>query len=118
MLPPALITAFAPLVADAIKGKAKDAGPVGEAVASMLTSSGEHERKKAAVRPLVLKMTGTLSIGIAAAGVVAALSPMWGTEQETSDAMVMNLLYLFGATSGVYTVGATKRTVEKMKGAA
>ena len=118
MLPAPLIAAFAPMVADAIKGKAKDAGPVGEVVASLLASSGEHERRKASVRPMVLKMTGTLSVLIAAAGVVAALSPiLFDTPQATSDAMVMNLLYLFGATSGAYTVGATKRTIEKVKGA-
>ena len=119
MFPPALITALAPLAIDAIKGKAKDAGPIGEAVAEMLTASGKHEARKASVRPLILKMTGVTSVMIAGAGVVAALAPLtpW-VDQETSDAIVMNLLMLFGATSGAYTVGATKRTIEKSKGTA
>ena len=121
MIPPALITALAPLVVDAVKGKAKDAGPVGEAVADMLAGSADHERRKASVRPAILRATGVTAIIIALAGVVAALSPIIPgimASQETSDSMCMNLLMLFGAVGTAYGFGAGKRTIEKVKGAA
>ena len=121
LMPTPLITALAPLVVDAIKGKAKDAGPVGEVVADMLAGTADHERRKASVRPAILRATGVTAIIIANAGVFAALAPVipgLDVSQETSDAMCMNLLYLFGAVGGAYGVGAGKRTVEKMKGAA
>ena len=118
MLPAPLITALAPLAIDALKGKAKDAGPIGEAVADMLKGSADHEKRKASVRPVILKATGTTSILIALAGIVAALSPLFGTPQETSDAMVWNLICLFGVVGGAYGYGATKRTIEKTKGVA
>ena len=116
MLPTSLLKVLAPFVAEAIKGKAKDAGPVGEAVAEMLTSSGRHELSKASVRPLMMKLTGGTSVLIAVAGIVAALSPLtpW-VEQATSDAMVTNLLYLFGAVGGAYGVQHTTRSFDKAK---
>ena len=116
MLPAPVIAALAPLVVDAVKGKAKDAGPIGEAVAGMLQGSADHERRKASVRPLMMKLTGTTSVIVAVAGVAAALSP-WiaGVPQETSNDMVMNLLMLFGAVGGAYGVQHTTRSFDKAK---
>ena len=118
MIPAPILAALAPLVADVVKGKAKEAGPVGEVVADMLAGTADHERRKGAVRPAILRATGVTAVIIALAGVVAALSPLWGVPQETSNGMCWNLLMLFGAVGTAYGAGAGKRTIEKVKGAA
>ena len=118
MLPTAILKALAPVVVDVIKGKAEESGPVGKAVAGMLTDTAKHEKRKASVRPIVMAANGATLVMIAVAGIVAALSPLFGVEQETSDAMCWNLTILFGAVGGAYGVQHGARSVEKMKGAA
>ena len=115
MLPAKLLTALAPLVVDVIRGKAKEAGPVGEAVAGMLADTAKHEKRKASVRPIVMAATGATAVLIGIAGIVAALSPLAGVEQETSDAMCWNLTMLFGAVGGGYGVQHVTRSVDKAK---
>ena len=114
MLPVPILTALAPIVVDAIKGDGKVKLP--PVIETVIEQTMGHEKRKASVRPMVMKMTGVTSVLIAGAGVVAALSPLAGVPQETADAMVMNLLYLFGAVGGAYGVQHGARTVEKSVG--
>ena len=74
-----------------------------------------HEQRKASVRPMVMAMTGATSVIVAVAGVVAALSPMWGVDVETSKAMVWNLTQLFGFVGGAYGVQHGIRSYDKGK---
>ena len=117
MIPAPILAALAPVVIDTLTGKAKEkaGGPVGDAVANLLTETIGHEKRKASVRPTIMKLTGQTSIIIAVAGVVAALSPLLGVPQETSNAMVKNLLMLFGAVGGTYAYKHTIRSVDKAK---
>ena len=96
-------------------GKALDGILPDGAVGGFVQQIFDHEKQKASVRPMMMKRTGQVSILIAVAGVVAALSPLFGVEQETSNAIVQNLLLLFAGTGGAYTVQHGIRSYDKGK---
>lgn len=123
MIPGWLLPIAAEAVTGAVKKKFADSGKDGEGgiVEDALESLFTHEKSKASIRPLMMRLTGFTSILVAVAGVVAALAPIipgWNVEQETSDAVVTNLLYLFGATGGGYVTMHGTRAAEKMSGKA
>ena len=80
-----------------------------------------HEKKKASIRPLMMRLTGFTSVLVACAATYAAMAPLFpwtGVDLETSGAVVENLLWVFGGTGGAYTAFHGVRAVEKSKGAA
>ena len=96
-------------------GKALDGILPDGAIGDFVQQVFRMERRKASVRPMVMAMTGGASIVVAMAGVVAALSPLWGVEQETSNSMVWNLTQLFGFVGGAYGVQHGVRSDDKGK---
>ena len=125
MIPAPILTALAPVIGDYITGKVKRKdGEEPSVLETAVDAMFVHEKKKASIRPLMMKLTGWTSVLVAVAGVCAAMAPMAAlmigkhVPQEMADAAVTNLLCLFAGTGGGYTAGHILRGVEKSKGAA
>ena len=119
MLPPQVLGALAPLISAAITGKGKDAA-LPAAVETLLTETIDHEKSKAAVRPQMMRRMGNLTIlqtvVISAIGVAYAFGGIADWERALGAALIIG--GGAGVSGGSYLYGATKRTVEKVKGAA
>ena len=125
MIPLPILTALAPVVGDYITGKTKrKEGEPPSVLETAVDAMFSHEKKKASIRPLMMKLTGWTSVLVAVAGVAASMAPMFAlmigkhVPQEMADAAVSNLLYLFAGTGGAYATFHGTRAVEKAKGAA
>ena len=86
-----------------------------EIVENIVNGIFQHEKRKASVRPMVMMMTGGVSVVVALAGVVAALSPMFGVDQDVAGDMVWNLTQLFGFVGGAYGIQHGARSYDKNK---
>ena len=124
MFPPALIAALAPVLIDKMTGKAKAKAKAANApqetdvLESLLTEHFEHEKKKASIRPAVMRHTGRLTIGSGLAYMAASFAPMSGyVTIEAAQFAVDSLIWLFGGGAGTYLATHAARTVEKNKGA-
>lgn len=125
MIPTPILTALAPLVGDYISGKVKrKEGEEPSVLETAVDAMFSHEKKKASIRPLMMKLTGWTSVLVAVAGVCAAMAPMIAlmmgkhVPQEMANDAVSNLLYLFAGTGGGYAAMHGTRAVEKSQGAA
>ena len=125
MIPAPILAALAPVVADYVTGKSrrKD-GEEPSVLETAVDAMFSHEKKKASIRPLMMKLTGWTAVLVALAGLVAAMSPLVGymidkpVPQDMADAAVSNLLMVFGGTGAGYLGMHGARSVEKSKGAA
>lgn len=125
MIPAPILGALAPVIGDYITGKSKrKEGEPPSLIETAVDAMFVHEKKKASIRPLMMKLTGWTSVLVAVAGVCASMAPMVAlmlgkhVPQEMADAAVSNLLYLFAGTGGGYAAMHGTRAVEKSKGAA
>ena len=122
MIPVPILTALAPVVADYVTGKVKRKdGEEPSILETAVDAMFVHEKKKANIRPLMMKLTGWTSVMVACAATYAAMAPMFPWTQvdlETSSAVVENLLWVFGGTGAGYAGMHGVRSIEKTKGAA
>ena len=125
MIPAPILAALAPKVADYVLGKSKrEEGEPPSILETAVDAMFSHEKSKASIRPLMMKLTGWTAVAVAFAGLVAAMSPLVGymidkpVPQELADAAVSNLLMIFGGTGAGYLGMHGARSVEKSKGAA
>lgn len=125
-LPLPLISAFAPAIIDHFTGKAGTKGKpaipdfVLETLTEVAKQDADHERVKASVRPQMMRRMGNLTLVqtgvIAVIGVAYAFG--WGIDDwERAVGAAMIIGGGAGVSGGSYLFGATKRTIEKVRGA-